>query len=203
MSTRPHAVPPSHSLRRSLTDARAALDALLSDTSLVDRIDAVADLIAERFRTGHKLLACGNGGSACDAMHFVEELTGKFRHDRPPLPAIACSDVGHITCTANDYGFERIFSRWVEALGRESDVLVVLSTSGNSPNILRAIEAAHQRDMTVVAFLGQEGGKALPHLDSSDFSLTVPGETSDRIQELHMLILHTLVEGVERTLFPG
>lgn len=196
----PVRVPARQSARESLSEARAALDALLADESAAERIEAIAVLLADRFRAGGKVLACGNGGSACDAMHFVEELTGRFRNDRPPLAAIACTDVGHITCTANDYGFERVFSRWVEALGREGDVLIVLSTSGNSPNIVRAVEAGAARDMTVVALLAKDGGKAFA-TGACDHHLLVPGDTSDRIQELHMLILHTLVEGVERIMF--
>lgn len=185
--------------RRAISAAKAALERLDRDASSVAWIDAIAALLVERFRAGHKVLICGNGGSACDAMHFAEELTGRFRNDRPPLPAISCSDVGHITCTANDFGFESVFSRWVEALGQKGDVLILLSTSGNSPNILNAAKAAEVRGVTTVALLGQEGGKLR---GGCDHELVVPGATSDRIQELHMLILHTLVECVEGSLFP-
>ena len=132
-------------------------------------------------------------------MHFAEELTGRFRNDRPPLPAISCSDVGHITCTANDFGFEAVFSRWVEALGLRGDVLILLSTSGNSPNILNAAQSAKERAVTNVSLLGQDGGKLR---GICDHEIVVPGATSDRIQELPMLILHTLVECVEGSLFP-
>src|SRR5690606_37102902 len=126
-----------------------------------------------------------NGGSACDAMHFAEELTGRFRKDRAPLAAIACTDFGHITCTANDYGFEHVYSRWVEALGRGDDVLIVLSTSGNSANIVKAAAAGRAKKMTKVALLGKDGGALA---GACDRELIVPGETSDRIQELHMLV---------------
>jgi D-sedoheptulose 7-phosphate isomerase len=189
-----------HSLA-ALKDAREALDRLIATPAVAEQVDAVADRLAECLRAGGKVLACGNGGSACDAAHFVEELTGRFRRDRPPLPAIACTDAGHITCTANDYGYERVFSRWVEALGREGDALVLLSTSGESENILRAAEAGAARDMTVVALLGRDGGRAI-RSGAIDHPILVPGDTADRIQELHMLILHALVEGVERLLFP-
>ena len=184
----------------SLRSARHALDTLIADSAAVAKIDSFASLLPERFTAGRKVLICGNGGSACDAMHFAEELTGRFKRDRKPLPAIACTDPGHITCTANDYGFEHIFSRWVEALGQDGDILLLLSTSGNSPNILRAAESAKARGITTIALLGKDGGKLR---NKCDHQLIVPGEGSDRIQELHMLILHTLVEGVERIMFPA
>jgi D-sedoheptulose 7-phosphate isomerase len=182
----------------ALIAASAALDALAADREAVASIDAWAALLAARFAAGRKVLICGNGGSACDAMHFAEELTGRFKNDRPPLPAIACTDPGHITCTANDYGFEHIFSRWVEALAQKGDVLILLSTSGSSPNILKAAEAGKSRGLTTIALLGKDGGKLRGRCDHE---LIVPGEGSDRIQELHMLILHTVVEGVERIMF--
>lgn len=185
-------------LSPSFLAARAALDAFVADPGNLREVDAWAALLAERFAAGRKVLICGNGGSACDAVHFAEELTGRFRADRPPLPAIACADVGHITCTANDYGFDHVFSRWVRALGAAGDILIVLSTSGNSANVMRAAEAARDKGMETLGLLGKGGGKLRPLCDRS---LVVPGETSDRIQELHMLILHTLVEGVEHAMF--
>ncbi len=191
-------MPPESTAAAAAAAARAALESLIADRTVADRIDRIAALLAERFAAGRKVLICGNGGSACDAMHFAEELTGRFKDDRPPLPAIACADPGHITCTANDYGFEHIFSRWVEALGKKGDVLIVLSTSGNSPNILAAVRAAEQKDMQTVALLGRGGGQLE---DRCEHELIVPGTSSDRIQELHMLILHALVEGVERIMF--
>jgi len=191
-------VPPESSASSALAAARAALDAFATNRANAEWIDHIAALLAERFAAGRKVLICGNGGSACDAMHFAEELTGRFKEDRPALPAIACSDPGHITCTANDYGFEHIFSRWVEALGKTGDVLIVLSTSGNSPNVLRAVEAAQRKDMQTVGLLGRGGGKLQ---DACEHEIVVPGETSDRIQELHMLVLHALVEAVERIMF--
>ena len=183
----------------SLEQARVVLEALIAERDHSARLDRFADVVAERLRAGGKVLACGNGGSACDAMHFCEELTGRFRRERPALAAIACIDPGHITCTANDYGFDQVFSRWVEALGKKGDVLVVLSTSGNSPNIVNALAAAKDRGMTVGAMLGRDGGQCQ---SMADFEWVVPGDQSDRIQELHMLLLHVLVEGIERRLFP-
>ena len=179
-------------------DARAALDAFIADDANLARIETVAEVVANAFNAGGKVLACGNGGSACDAMHFCEELTGRFRRDRKALPAIACTDPGHITCTANDYGFEHVFSRWVEALARPGDVLIILSTSGNSENVVRAAGAARELGVTTVALLGRGGGRLA---GACDHQWIVPGDTPDRVQELHMLILHALVERVEMILF--
>ncbi len=178
----------------ALREGRRLLDVAIADRALIERAEGAAALLAERLKAGGKILICGNGGSACDAAHFAEELTGRFRSDRPALAAIACTDPGHITCVANDYGFEQVFSRWVEALGRPGDVLIVLSTSGNSSNLLRAASAAKTRGLRSVALLGRAGGKLK---GACDHEIVVPGETSDRIQELHMLILHAWAESVE------
>lgn len=179
-----------------LTAARDALELFATDAT-ADRLERIADDLASLLAAGGKILACGNGGSAADAMHFCEELTGRFRDDRPPIAAISCTDAGHITCTANDYGFEHIFSRWVSALGRPGDALIVLSTSGNSRNILRAVDVAKDRGLTVVSFLGKSGG-VLKGLGRHE--IIAPGATADRIQELHMLALHALVLGIEERL---
>jgi D-sedoheptulose 7-phosphate isomerase len=178
----------------SLAAAHADLETFIADEHSADRIANVAGLLAFVLRSGGRILAVGNGGSACDAMHFCEELTGRFRNDRRPLSAMACTDPGHITCTANDFGYEHVFGRWVLAHGREGDALIALSTSGNSRNILRAVEAAGSIGMTRVALLGQGGG-VLTGL--CEHQWIVPGGTSDRIQEIHMLILHILVEAIE------
>jgi D-sedoheptulose 7-phosphate isomerase len=182
----------------SLASARAALESLAAIPQIAERIDQLCALLAGCFRSGHKVLICGNGGSACDAAHFAEELTGRFKADRPPLPAIACTDAGHITCTANDYGFDQVFSRWIQALGRPGDVVILLSTSGNSPNIVRAAATTKELGLTSVALLGKGGGAIRGRCSHE---ITVPGESSERIQELHMLILHALVAGVEAQLF--
>lgn len=186
-----------HSLTRSLSDAAAALDALRNDDALLDAARRAAGCLSTCLRAGGKLLVCGNGGSLCDASHFAEELTGRFRADRRPLPALACADAGHITCIANDYGFEHVFSRWVQALARSGDCVILLSTSGNSKNILLAAHAAKAAGATTIALLGKGGGSLR---SVSDIELTVPGDTSDRIQELHMLLLHWFVESIEQDL---
>lgn len=158
----------------------------------------LAQRATDTLKSNRKILICGNGGSMADAMHFAEELTGRFRLERPALAAIACSDPTHLTCTANDYGFEHIFSRWVEAIGQPGDLLIVLSTSGNSLNIAQAVAAAKSRGLNTAALLGRGGGTLK---GAASIEIIVPGETSDRIQELHMLILHALVEAIEGELF--
>ncbi|MFN7021581.1 MAG: SIS domain-containing protein [Phycisphaerales bacterium] len=204
-------MPPTHprlTARNALDAARRALDALSSSSEDVARIENLGDVLMRCFAEGGKVLVCGNGGSACDAMHFAEELTGRFRPpppgrpDRPPLPALACTDPGHITCTANDFGFDEVFARWIRALGRPGDVLILLSTSGNSENIVRAAEAGRERGLRTVALLGRGGGRMRGRCD---LEWIVGGEDSrsDRVQELHMLILHTLVECVEVRMFPA
>lgn len=161
--------------------------------------EAVAKDLAEIFQTGNKVLIAGNGGSNCDALHFAEEFTGRFRKDRRALPAIAISDSSHITCVGNDYGFDYIFSRGVEAYGKEGDMFIGISTSGNSSNIIKAVEAAKKLNMKTVLLLGKDGGKLK---GTADYEFVIEGETSDRIQEIHMMILHIIIEGVEKIMFP-
>jgi D-sedoheptulose 7-phosphate isomerase len=184
-------------IEKSFADAEDMLRHFVSNRNTVDGLEAVANLIIGAFNEGAKILTCGNGGSMCDAMHFAEEWSGRFRHDRPPYAAIALSDPSHMSCVANDYGFEHVFSRQVEALARKGDILLLLSTSGNSPSIVKAAEAAKKSGITVVGFLGKGGGEVR---ELCDIVLHAPGETSDRIQELHMLALHILIEAVEAQL---
>jgi len=181
-------------LAKSIIEAHEALAEFIADRSNLERLDVVSRELAGVLRSGGKLLAVGNGGSMCDAMHFCEELTGRFRDDRPPMAAIACSDPGHLTCVANDYGYDEVFARWVRGLGRPGDALVALSTSGNSANVIRAVEAARELDMRVVLLLGKGGGKLA---GTGHHQWIAPGETADRIQEIHMLVLHTVIEGIE------
>jgi len=162
-------------------------------------IERLSGRIAKCFSEAGRLLSCGNGGSMCDAMHFAEELSGRFRQDRVALPAMAMSDPAHLTCVANDWGFERAFARGVEAWGRAGDILMVFSTSGNSRNIVAAAETARSRGLTVVGLLGRDGGAVSALCDEA---IVVPAHDSGRIQEVHIKIVHFLIEGIERVLVP-
>jgi len=184
-----------HALLSRACDEWRDLVELVRD--LGPQLDAACGLLATCWDAGGKVLVCGNGGSCADAMHFCEELTGRYRDDRPALPAIACADPTHLTCVGNDYGFDAVFSRWVEALGKPGDALIVLSTSGNSANAINAVGAARGIGMRTVALLGKGGGALAGRCDHE---WIVPGVTADRIQEIHMLILHTLIGRIEAAL---
>jgi D-sedoheptulose 7-phosphate isomerase len=178
----------------SLKEAADTIHAFASSPETAANLRAIARTLIDTLRSGGKILSIGNGGSSCDSAHFAEELSGRFRADRPAIAAIACTDAGHITCTANDYGFEFIFSRWVEALGKPGDALILFSTSGNSPNLIRAVHAAESRGLRTVALLGKTGGALAGVCDAQ---LIAPGATSDRIQEAQKIALHILVEAIE------
>ncbi|MCP4751754.1 MAG: D-sedoheptulose 7-phosphate isomerase [Proteobacteria bacterium] len=184
-------------IKNSFQDAAELLQEFLSSSDNIESINRFAHKIAETIGSGRKLLSCGNGGSMCDAMHFAEELTGRFRDDRISLPAIAISDASHITCTGNDYGFDSIFSRYIEGLGQQGDLLLGISTSGNSPNIVKAFEAADKKGMYSVGLLGKDGGRIK---EMANLPIIVPGATSDRIQELHIKIIHISIEAAEKIL---
>ncbi|MES2273217.1 MAG: SIS domain-containing protein [Chlamydiota bacterium] len=187
-----------HSIIAAIDDAICAVAALKKPESL-QFIESAADLISQSFRGGHKLIIAGNGGSLCDAMHFAEELTGQFRGKRPALPAIALADPGHLTCVSNDMGYESVFARSIEALGLPGDIFVALTTSGNSPNLITAVQVAKERGLRTIAFLGKTGGiiKGL-----CDLEWIVSGfRYSDRIQEAHMTAIHIIIEMVEKALF--
>ncbi|HOA28679.1 MAG TPA: D-sedoheptulose 7-phosphate isomerase [Candidatus Cloacimonadota bacterium] len=185
-------------IRDALNTALRTLQSFVASDDHIQTMEEIAALITECYRNHGQVIIFGNGGSMCDAMHFAEELTGRFRQDRPPLPAIAISDPSHITCVGNDYGFDEIFARGVQAYGKPNDVAIGISTSGNSENILRALDRAISMGLKTVALLGKDGGK-LKGL--CDMELIIPGETSDRIQEVHMAILHILIEKIEKDLF--
>ena len=188
-------------IRNTLREARDALDVLIGNDAALERIDAAGALLAKTFASGGKAYACGNGGSMCDAMHFAEELTGRFRESRPGYAALAISDPSHLSCVGNDYGYDQVFARFIEAHGRASDVLLAISTSGTSRNVIAAVNAAHQRGMQVIGLTGR-AGTALA--ESADISIVTPaGKYADRVQELHIKVIHILIELVERKLAPG
>ncbi|NLN85417.1 MAG: SIS domain-containing protein [Candidatus Cloacimonetes bacterium] len=186
-------------IQASLTEALKGLQTFLAEPENLNKLEAFDQMLAQCFQSGKKAIAFGNGGSMCDAMHFAEEFTGRFRQNRKALPAIAISDPTHITCVANDFGFEQIFARGVEAYASEGDLVLGISTSGNSPNVLAGLKKARALGCKTVALLGGDGGEIS---GICDLEITVPGATSDRIQELHTLILHITIEAVESLLFP-
>lgn len=179
-------------------EAQKVLIDFFENSQNIDKIASSAQIMIEAIRNGKKIITCGNGGSHCDAMHFAEELSGKYRNDRKALPAISISDSGHITCVGNDYGFEQVFSRFVEALGQTGDVLIGISTSGNSANVLKAFEVARQKGITTIALTGKDGGK-LSNL--ADFEIRVPHfGYADRIQEVHIKVIHIWIGLIEKGL---
>lgn len=180
----------------NLNEAREVLAEFTSLPENFNSIEAAAVILIETIREGHKIISCGNGGSMTDAMHFAEELSGLFRDNRPALPAISISDPAHISCVANDIGFEAVFSRFIESVGNPGDTLVAISSSGDSMNIIRAVEAARDRGMKVVGLTGKSGGLMSGMVDQE---IRVKGRIfSDRIQEIHMMILHILVDLIEK-----
>ncbi len=187
----------------NLIDSYVTTYELLKDFIEIERKENITERIAvdmaAAFNAGNKVLIAGNGGSNCDALHFAEEFTGRFRGNRRALPAISLSDSSHITCVGNDFGFDYIFSRGVEAYGKEGDFFIGLSTSGNSANVIKAVEAAKELGMKTIVLLGKDGGKLK---GMCDYEFVIPGATSDRIQEIHMMILHIIIEGVEKIMFP-
>lgn len=185
-------------LLNAIEDCVRAVEQLKEPASLLF-MQQVVEALTACFARGNKIILAGNGGSLCDAAHFAEELTGVFRKTRRALPAIALTEAGHLTCTGNDLGFEWVFARGVEAYGQKGDIFIGLTTSGNSPNIIRAFEAAQRIGLQSVAFLGKGGGKLK---GVADFELVIEGfTTSDRIQEAHMAAIHLIIEQVENLLF--
>jgi len=183
---------------RSLEDARVVLELFTNDELARANVTEGARIMAQALADGGKIISCGNGGSHADAMHFAEELTGRYRENRPPYAAVAISDPTHISCVANDYGFEYVFSRYIEALGRPGDVLLGISTSGNSENVVKAVEAARAKGMKVVLLLGKTGGKLRKQGDAE--VLIAHHGYADRIQEMHIKVIHFWVELIESAL---
>ena len=186
-------------INEALVQGMDTLSRFLQDRHSMAQVESAIDALNSCFQGRGKALSCGNGGSMCDAIHFAEELSGRYRRNRPPLPAMAVSDPGYISCVANDYGYEKIFSRSVEAWLQEGDVLLGISTSGRSKNVVEAVRTAHSGKITTVALLGGDGG-VLGEL--ADIPILVPSNRTERIQEMHIKIIHCLIEGVERKMFP-
>ena len=184
------------SIKQHFEEAHQVLTAFLADEKNFEAIEKAGDLMISSVKNGGKILSCGNGGSMCDAMHFAEELTGRYRDNRKAIPAISISDSSHISCVGNDYGYEHIFSRYIEALGNNGDVLLAISTSGNSKNVLNAIEAAKLKGMKIVGLTGKDGG-AMASL--CDVEIRAPHSGyADRAQEIHIKCIHSLIDHIER-----
>jgi D-sedoheptulose 7-phosphate isomerase len=185
-------------IRQQFLEAKTLLESSLADDLQIQHIEQSGILMADAIRDGHKILSCGNGGSMCDAMHFAEELSGLYREERRALPAIAVSDPSHLTCAGNDYGFEAIFSRFIEAVGQHGDILLAISTSGNSDNVVNAARVAKSKGMKVIGLTGKSGGKLA---GLCDVEIRAPqSEYSDRIQEIHIKIIHSIIFMVEKEL---
>ncbi|HLG34476.1 MAG TPA: D-sedoheptulose 7-phosphate isomerase [Bacteroidia bacterium] len=185
-------------IKQNFSEANSALQKFMNDEEQLKKIAETGNILSQAFKNGNKAISCGNGGSMCDAMHFAEELSGRFRADRKPLPAISISDASHISCVANDYGFEFIFSRFIEAMGDKGDVLLAISTSGNSKNILNAADVARKKGMKIISLTGKDGGKLA---SLSDVEIRAPhSEFSDRTQEIHIKVIHVLIDLVEQEL---
>ncbi|MEO5910355.1 MAG: D-sedoheptulose 7-phosphate isomerase [Pelobium sp.] len=182
-------------IKSHFEEAENVLAQFLADEENFVSIEKAGILLVDAIKKEKKIISCGNGGSMCDAMHFAEELSGRYRDDRKALPAIAISDASHLTCVGNDYGFDKIFSRFVEGLGNSGDVLFAISTSGNSANILNAIEAARGKGMKVIGLTGKDGGKMA---SLCDVEIRAPfAKHSDRTQEIHIKVIHSLIDYIE------
>lgn len=181
---------------QELTQARDVLNDFMNQPDSIVSIENAANLIVDAIHNGGKIISCGNGGSMCDAMHFAEELTGRYRENRKPIPALAISDSSHLSCVSNDFGYDQVFSRYVEALGKKGDVLLGISSSGNSKNIIEAIQSAKNKGMTTIALTGKGGAKMA---EISDIVINVPHHGfADRIQEIHIKVIHILILLIEK-----
>jgi len=186
-----------NSIKQHFEEAHAVLSAFLNDEHNFSQIEKAGRLMSDAVKRGNKIISCGNGGSMCDAMHFAEELSGRYRDNRNAMPAISISDPSHISCVGNDYGFDFIFSRFIEGLGREGDVLLGISTSGNSKNIINAVNAAKAKGMHVICLTGKDGG-ALANM--CDVEIRAPKSNyADRAQEIHIKVIHSLIDFIERS----
>lgn len=182
-------------IREHFEQAQQILIEFLSDDANFHAIQSAGELMTDAIRSGKKIISCGNGGSMSDAMHFAEELSGRYRLDRPALPAISISDPSHLSCVGNDYGFAFVFSRMIEAVGQEGDILLAISTSGSSENVLNAIVSAKKKGLKVVGLTGKDGGKIGP---TCDVEIRAPmSEYADRAQEIHIKVIHSLIDFIE------
>jgi len=183
-------------IKRELGESKIILEKFLKEEETFKKINDASKLMIETIKKGGKIISCGNGGSMCDAMHFAEELTGKFREERKSLPAIAISDPSHITCVGNDYGFDYVFSKFIEGIGKNGDTLLAISTSGNSKNVINAAKYCKKNNINVVSLTGKDGGKLSSH---SDIEIRIPHfGYSDRIQEIHIKVIHILILLIEK-----
>lgn len=189
----------SQFIQDALQEAHNTIKQFIENQENISIMDEAIKTMAASLKANGRIYSCGNGGSMCDAMHFAEELTGRFRDDRKAVPAMAISDPSHLSCVSNDYGYEFVFSRFLEGWGNEGDCLVAISTSGNSKNVIRAVEFAKVNGIKTIGLLGKGGGQLK---DLVDFPLIVPSNVSDRVQEVHIKIIHTFIEGIERNLYP-
>lgn len=187
-------------IRGNLVEAREALDHLITNDGELGNIQAAASLLIEALRSGQRVISCGNGGSMCDAMHLAEELSGRFRDDRPAMAAVAISDPSYISCVANDYGYEQVFARFVDGNGVAGDILFAISTSGTSPSVVLAAQAARARGLKVIGLTGRPRSQLAQHADVC--ICTSAGRYADRVQELHIKVIHILIELTERALQP-
>ena len=186
----------SQLIKNNFQEAKQLLDQFINDENNLQKIAQAGELLVESISNGGKAISCGNGGSMCDAMHFAEEMTGRFRENRKALPAVSISDASHISCVGNDYGYEEIFSRYVDSIGRKEDVLLAISTSGNSKNVLNAVNAASAIGMKTVCLTGKTGGLLA---DNCDVEIRAPhSEYADRVQEIHIKVIHSLIGYIEK-----
>lgn len=185
-----------NSIKQHFEEAHNILSQFLSNENNFEAIEKAGQLMVDSVKAEGKILSCGNGGSMCDAMHFAEELTGKYRNDRPAIAAISISDASHIACVGNDYGYDFVFSRYLEAVGRKGDVLLAISSSGNSVNVIKAMEVAKKKGIKIVGLTGKDGGKMA---SLCDVEIRAPhSQYADRAQEIHIKVIHSLIDFIER-----
>lgn len=182
-------------IRQEFEEAQEVLKSFIEAESNFQKINDAGLMLADAFKNGSKVISCGNGGSMCDAMHFAEELSGRFRADRKALPAMAISDPSYLSCVANDYGYDQVFSRYIEAFGKQGDVLLAISTSGKSSNVLAAVKTAREKGMKIIGLTGKDGG---PMASLCDIEIRAPhSQYADRAQEIHIKVIHALILIVE------